>query len=164
MRCGDPALQIATVAHELKVHTIYGQRAKTSEEIRRLNAIEQKTPQCRHHWVWNDYLFDPEELPFDAINFPRGFTKFRKIVERGGRPNAPLSPLIGCSNRRVSREVYPCFLIMAWLRARYIAQVQSRLWSPANPAARSRFSAMFGRVGTSSIIKNAERNDGLVAE
>ena len=55
---------------EIDAVAIYGQRFKTGEELATCQAIEKASPTLAHHWIWNDTLFEPNELPVNPEILP----------------------------------------------------------------------------------------------
>ena len=95
IREGDWAEEVAKIAREIDAVAIYGQRFKTSEEMATCQAIEKATPTLAHHWIWNDTLFEPNELPVNPATFPWSFSSFRRKVEKRFKVPKPISaPLI----------------------------------------------------------------------
>ena len=95
IREGDWAEEVAKIAREIDAVAIYGQRFKTSEEMATCQAIEKATPTLAHHWIWNDTLFEPNELPVNPATFPWSFSSFRRKVEKRFKVPKPIAaPLI----------------------------------------------------------------------
>ena len=90
IRVGDTAQEIRDVAQSLGVQVIYGQQAKTSEEISTRKEIEDLLDGVTCQWRWNDVLVDPNQLPTPASTFPRSFTGFRKKFEQSCTVPFPL--------------------------------------------------------------------------
>ena len=81
IRVGKPQEHVALITETLGVSAIFGQQAKTHEELEVRKDIEAAVGDIPCEWVYNDVLFDPEHLPMPATSFPRSFTGFRKKVE-----------------------------------------------------------------------------------
>ncbi len=81
IRVGKPHEHVDLVAEKLGVTAIFGQQAKTYEEIEVRKDIEAAVRNVPCEWVYNDVLIDPVDLPTPATSFPRSFTGFRKKIE-----------------------------------------------------------------------------------
>lgn len=95
VRVGTTATEIHKTAIEVNACAIYGQQAKTEEEIRARQAIEHALSGITCHWIWNDVLIDPELLPTPPFSFPRSFTGFRKKFEQRCEVPLPLDSPTG---------------------------------------------------------------------
>ncbi|WP_373539076.1 DASH family cryptochrome [Chamaesiphon sp.] len=92
VRRGLPEVVIPSLVEQLGITAVYYHREVTPEEIavsdtleRALTAIGVK---CRS--FWGHTLYRLQDLPFDLVNLPELFTKFRKDVEKDADIQKPL--------------------------------------------------------------------------
>ncbi len=81
------------------INTVYLQKEWTQEEEHILSNVKNVTTRYDLNWVesYDQFLFHPEDIPFEKENIPRVFTKFRKECEKKASVRAltsiaPLSP------------------------------------------------------------------------
>lgn len=85
-----PEEHITTVVESYKVTSLYSQKEWTAEEVKVTNAVERAIPQVSHELVYDQFLFHPDDIPFNTITqIPKIFTQFRKKCEKESnvRPN-----------------------------------------------------------------------------
>ncbi|WP_025743869.1 DASH family cryptochrome [Aquimarina pacifica] len=71
---------------------VYTQNEWTSEERQVLIAAKASTKMCNLDWVesYDQFLFHPEDLPFEINKVPHVFTPFRKLCEKEVSVRVPL--------------------------------------------------------------------------
>ena len=82
VRLGRTDEVVKDLVSALGVTVVYGQQAKTTEELTVRHRIEEAVMEIPCHWRWNDVLIEPNELPVGELDFPMSFSKFRKEFER----------------------------------------------------------------------------------
>lgn len=73
---------------------LFFQKEFTSEETEEINDIKKSIPENIEVFEFYDqFLFDPSDLPFKIPQTPQIFTEFRKKVEKYSKVNNVLSPI-----------------------------------------------------------------------
>ena len=91
IRRGRPEEVLPALAREegwtaLRYHELPGTEEQEVEQ-----SVREAMPRgCAVHASWDRTLVDPRELPFPVEETPELFTRFRKLVEKGGEHPAPL--------------------------------------------------------------------------
>jgi deoxyribodipyrimidine photo-lyase len=80
---GNPEDEIARLAIQYKVSSVYYNTEPCSEERSTELALEKKLNEARIDWLshWHGTLVNKEDLPFSVKNLPNVFTKFRHQIE-----------------------------------------------------------------------------------
>ena len=63
------------------VSHIFKQREWTSEETKISNQLKTQIPHCQWTESYDQFLRDPDDIPFDFDTIPEVFTNFRKVCE-----------------------------------------------------------------------------------
>ena len=84
VRQGQPEIELPAIARELSVDAVYWHEEVTSEELAVDAALEQQLAQAKigYEVYWGTTLYHLEDLPFEISQLPKGFTTFRKKVEK----------------------------------------------------------------------------------
>ncbi|MEO0348923.1 MAG: DASH family cryptochrome [Cyanobacteria bacterium P01_A01_bin.15] len=84
VRQGQPEIELPAIARELSVDAVYWHEEVTSEELAVDAALEQQLAQAKigYEVYWGTTLYHLEDLPFEISQLPKGFTAFRKKVEK----------------------------------------------------------------------------------
>lgn len=79
-----PEIKIPELINEFKCLHIYSQKEWTYEENQVTEAVKTKIDNSSITWIENydQFLFHPEDIPFDIENTPQVFTAFRKKLEK----------------------------------------------------------------------------------
>ena len=80
-----PASIIPTFVKHHNVHALFYQRECTSEELSTINDVKSgldKNVKCYSNF--DQFLYEPESLPFKPQTLPEVFTHFRKQIEKNG--------------------------------------------------------------------------------
>ncbi len=64
------------------VNHIYLQKEWTEEEVSIENAVKSKLKNRKLAFIYNQFLYHPEDINFDISEIPQVFTNFRKSVEK----------------------------------------------------------------------------------
>ena len=74
---------IPSICSKYQVNNIYLQKEWTQEEVDLEKAVKAKIP-CSISWrsFYNQFLYHPEDIPFNFNNIPQVFTVFRKKLEK----------------------------------------------------------------------------------
>ncbi len=79
----SPTEAIKSIVDEFEIKSIYYQKEWTSEEIKVENKLKQVFPEVNFHSSYGQFLFHPEDIPFDDYNkIPQVFTNFRKQCQK----------------------------------------------------------------------------------
>ncbi|AJR03895.1 DASH family cryptochrome [Siansivirga zeaxanthinifaciens] len=78
-----PEQAISQLCDRFKIDAIYLQKEWTSEENQVLNAVKNKVSKTISFIeTYDQFLFHPDDLPFNIHNLPKVFTDFRKKCEK----------------------------------------------------------------------------------
>ncbi len=79
-----PEKCISSLIEKQKITKVYSQKEWTTEEVSTENKILNKLDLNTVKWITNydQFLFDPTELPFEIKKTPQVFTVFRKKLEK----------------------------------------------------------------------------------
>ena len=78
-----PEGAIPEIITENKIDSIYFQEEWTSEEIKVLENVKSKvSDSVAFKSTYNQFLFHPEDIPFDIASIPNVFTQFRNKCEK----------------------------------------------------------------------------------
>ena len=69
--------------------------------------IEYITENIKKHWVYDQFLFHPDDIPFEQNSLPNVFTVFRKICEKNVEIRKPLLPLSAMPKENLLNYVPP---------------------------------------------------------
>ncbi|MFD2099092.1 DASH family cryptochrome [Flagellimonas iocasae] len=79
---GSPITVIPKYCKEFQVDVIYYQEEFTAEEIEEINSLREKLPaHIDTVGSFDQFLFHPDDMPFQLDQLPQVFTNFRKKVE-----------------------------------------------------------------------------------
>lgn len=87
---------IAEIIAENEISSIYFQEEWTSEEMEVLKNIKLKIPDStKFKSTYNQFLFHPEDIPFEIQSIPNVFTQFRNQCEKSTkiRPEFAVQPM-----------------------------------------------------------------------
>lgn len=75
---------IPKLIEDYEVNTIYSQEEWTTEERDTYKTVRKASERPNVHWVasYDQFLFDPQDIPFDIQEIPKVFTVFRKKCEK----------------------------------------------------------------------------------
>ncbi len=80
---GHPEDIIPKIVSENNITTIYCQKEWTKDELKIENNIKEKiAPWVTFKSTYNQFLFHPDDIPFDLENIPNVFTQFRNKCEK----------------------------------------------------------------------------------
>lgn len=86
---------ISTI-NEFKVTSIYVQKEWTRDEIIKIDSIKKIIPNnVKFNEIYDQFLYDPSNIPFSFKNIPDVFTKFRKELEKKGE----IIPLVNINKK-----------------------------------------------------------------
>ncbi len=78
-----PEVTIPELIDQHDVSEIYSQKEWTREENEVTIAVEEKINNAKHYTHYDQFLFHPEDIPFDTFgDIPQVFTQFRKKCEK----------------------------------------------------------------------------------
>jgi deoxyribodipyrimidine photo-lyase len=78
-----PEITIPELIDQHNISEIYSQKEWTREENEVTLAVEKKLSNVKHHTYYDQFLFHPEDIPFDTFgDIPQVFTQFRKKCEK----------------------------------------------------------------------------------
>ena len=97
IRLGKTDEVVSQLVSELGITAVYGQHAKTTEELALRRDIETVVGDIPCHWRWTDVLIAPNQLPMSGGSFPRSFSSFRKKFEARCTVPTPLDPPVSLS-------------------------------------------------------------------
>ena len=83
---------------------IYAQKEWTQEELVDDSYIPEN---IKKHWFYDQFLFHPDDIPFELNSLPNIFTVFRKICEKNVEIRKPLSPVSAMPNENLLNYVPP---------------------------------------------------------
>ena len=87
-----PEKMVFNLVNKYKVSKIYLQKEWTSEEIDLALKVKEHLNSTKVAWVetYNQFLFHPDDLPFEIEDIPKVFTHFRKQCEKSVAVRLPL--------------------------------------------------------------------------
>ena len=86
---------ISTI-NEFKVTSIYVQKEWTRDEIIKIDSIKKIiSNNVKFNEIYDQFLYDPSNIPFSFKNIPDVFTKFRKELEKKGE----IIPLVNINKK-----------------------------------------------------------------
>ncbi len=86
-----PEQALHQLQQDFEIEEIFFQKEWTSEEKKVQKNIENANPSIKLNSTYNQFLFHPEEIPFeDFTQIPEVFTQFRKACEKQGKVRAEL--------------------------------------------------------------------------
>ena len=86
-----PEHKMSSLVTSFDVDSIFLQKEWTSEEQLSLEKVKNVLPKgIKIHEIYDQFLFDPEDVPFDAHETPVVFTQFRKLLEKKSK----IKPLV----------------------------------------------------------------------
>ena len=87
-----PEEMVSNLVNKYKVSKIYLQKEWTSEEVGLALKVKEHLNNTKVAWVetYNQFLFHPDDLPFEIKNIPKVFTHFRKQCEKSVAVRLPL--------------------------------------------------------------------------
>ncbi|QIH39711.1 DASH family cryptochrome [Flavobacterium sp. Sr18] len=91
-----PEGAIPEIITENEIDSIYFQEEWTSEEIKVLENVKSKvSDSVAFKSTYNQFLFHPEDIPFDITSIPNVFTQFRNQCEKSTkiRPEFTVQPM-----------------------------------------------------------------------
>lgn len=92
---------ISTI-NEFKVTSIYVQKEWTRDEIMKIDSIKKIIPNnVKFNEIYDQFLYDPSNIPFSFKNIPDIFTNFRKELEKKGE----IIPLVNINKKPKSLTV-----------------------------------------------------------
>lgn len=77
-----PEEAIQKLSQQYNIEGIFTQKEWTDEEIKVNEAIKLDHPGIRWVETYDQFLFHPDDIPFDIEDLPKVFTQFRKICEK----------------------------------------------------------------------------------
>ena len=88
-----PEEMVSNLVNKYKVSKIYLQKEWTSEEVGLALKVKEHLNNTKVAWVetYNQFLFHPDDLPFEIKNIPKVFTHFRKQCEKSVAVRLPLT-------------------------------------------------------------------------
>ncbi|NHF61269.1 DASH family cryptochrome [Flavobacteriaceae bacterium TP-CH-4] len=103
----NPEIVIPNLIEEHGIATVFLQKEWTKEEQEVLINVKQEVPKATE-WVesYDQFLYHPEDIPFEIANVPNVFTNFRKKCEKYGSIRKPIGvePL---SNKNLLAQTKP---------------------------------------------------------
>ncbi|WP_035667648.1 DASH family cryptochrome [Flavobacterium sp. 83] len=87
---------IPEIIAQHEINSVYFQEEWTSEEMEVLENIKAKVPDSTNFKsTYNQFLFHPEDIPFDIASIPNVFTQFRNQCEKSTivRPEFTVQPM-----------------------------------------------------------------------
>jgi deoxyribodipyrimidine photo-lyase len=85
----DIASCFKEIGQSYSVQNIFTQKEWTQEENDDKSSITEVLPNARWHEYYDQFLFHPEDVPFDKEDIPMVFTQFRKSCEKQARVRKP---------------------------------------------------------------------------
>ena len=83
-----PEHKMSSLVTSFDVDSIFLQKEWTAEEQLSLEKVKNVLPKgIKIHEIYDQFLFDPEDVPFDAHETPVVFTQFRKLLEKNLKSN-----------------------------------------------------------------------------
>lgn len=90
---------IPKIINEFNVTDIFAQREWTHEEFIDIQTLQKKvSSQVDFHSCYDQFLFHPDDIPFNFLETPKIFTVFRKILEK----QAKIRPLVSSPSQHES--------------------------------------------------------------
>ncbi|MDC8006180.1 DASH family cryptochrome [Aureisphaera galaxeae] len=78
-----PSQIIPKVCADHHINALYLQKEWTSEEVKELDSVKRVLPQeISVHEIYNQFLYHPDDNPLHIESIPKGFTSFRKKMEK----------------------------------------------------------------------------------
>lgn len=92
----DYKIKFISTINEFKVTSIYVQKEWTRDEIIKIDSIKKIIPNnVKFNEIYDQFLYDPSNIPFSFKNIPDVFTKFRKELEKKGE----IIPLVNINKK-----------------------------------------------------------------
>ncbi|AXT58653.1 DASH family cryptochrome [Aquimarina sp. AD1] len=93
-----PEQIIPKIIKDHSIDTVYLQKEWTREEVIVSESVRSELNESKVDWIesYDQFLFHPDDVPFDILEIPKVFTVFRKQCEKliTVRPEVSITPLL----------------------------------------------------------------------
>lgn len=104
LACGEPEAVIARLAQDHRVGSVWTASETAPEEVDQMRRVRRALSRLdvSLHETRPNTLHDRSDLPFDLVDMPRVFTRFRRRIERGISPARPIEAPRDCAGLKVA--------------------------------------------------------------